>query len=242
VASHSNVKLAAGRYPRLTMASRSDDVIPIFPLSTVVLFPKVQTPLYIFEPRYRQMTRHALGGDRRIGMSVVLPAHLGEMRGDPPLYPIGCTGVIAQHREEPDGSFHIALMGTRRFVIREEFEPNNDVLFRSARVEMLDDALPEADRVAISEMRAIVFDQLRQLVQRVPKAHAHAPDEAQFEGVDDETLVNALCQAIDFEASEKQGLLEAESIRERLQRLTALLRFRLASDVFSDPSGSRTLQ
>ena len=35
-------------------------LLPIFPLASVVLFPNVQVPLYIFEPRYRQMTESAL--------------------------------------------------------------------------------------------------------------------------------------------------------------------------------------
>ena len=43
-------------------------LLPIFPLASVVLFPNVQVPLYIFEPRYRQMTADALDGDRAIGM------------------------------------------------------------------------------------------------------------------------------------------------------------------------------
>ena len=214
----------------------------MFPLSTVVLFPKVQAPLYIFEPRYRQMTRHALDGDRRIGMVVVLPAHTSEMQGDPPVFPIGCEGLIGRHREQPDGTFRIELTGTRRFTILDELERDDEILFRSARIEALDDALPDADRGQIAEMRHEVFDQLRRLVERMPEGRARAPSEAQFDGVDNETLVNALCQAIDFHASEKQGLLEAESIRERLQRLTVLLRFRLAADVSGDPSGSRTLQ
>jgi len=218
------------------------DVIPIFPLSTVVLFPKVRTPLYIFEPRYRQMTRHALDRDRRIGMVVVHPAHLDEMRGDPPIFPIGCEGVIGEHREQPDGTFHIALTGTRRFVVRDESDPTGDILFRRARIEGLEDALPDADRQHVATMRHEVFDQLRQLVERMPKGQAVAPEETQFDGVDDETLVNALCQAIDFEASEKQGLLEADSIRERLQRLMTLLRFRLASDPSTGSAGTPTLQ
>ncbi len=45
-----------------------DEKLPIFPLSNVVLFPRLATPLHLFEPRYRQLARDALAGDRRIGM------------------------------------------------------------------------------------------------------------------------------------------------------------------------------
>ena len=56
--------------------------IPIFPLENVVLFPRVQVPLHIFEPRYRQMTRAALEGGRRIGMVVVRPDATSGMTGN----------------------------------------------------------------------------------------------------------------------------------------------------------------
>ncbi len=59
--------------------------IPIFPLSNVVLFPQIQTPLHLLELRYRQMADRALAGERQIGMVAVPPEHVDEMGGDPPL-------------------------------------------------------------------------------------------------------------------------------------------------------------
>ena len=40
--------------------------IAIFPLSNVVLFPGVNTPLHLFEPRYRQMAAEVIAGDGRV--------------------------------------------------------------------------------------------------------------------------------------------------------------------------------
>ena len=62
------------------------DTIPIFPLHSVVLFPTQTVPLYIFEPRYRQMIADALEGVRRIGMVAVRPDHFAELAGDPPIF------------------------------------------------------------------------------------------------------------------------------------------------------------
>ncbi len=80
----------------------STDEIAIFPLSNVVLFPGVQAPLHLFEPRYRQMAEHVLDGDRRIGMVVVPPEHAAEMHGDPAVYPIGCAGTIGHSQRLRD--------------------------------------------------------------------------------------------------------------------------------------------
>ena len=49
-------------------------VLPIFPLPNVVLFPDVFLPLHIFEPRYQDMVRAALDGDRFLGMVLLKPS------------------------------------------------------------------------------------------------------------------------------------------------------------------------
>src|SRR3954464_13878825 len=49
------------------------DLLPIFPLPNVVLFPSVFLPLHIFEPRYREMVADTLKDDRLIGMVLLRP-------------------------------------------------------------------------------------------------------------------------------------------------------------------------
>src|SRR5215204_5286886 len=68
--------------------------IPIFPLEPTMLFPGVSRPLHIFEPRYRAMVADALKGDRIIGMTTVKPGYEADYAGRPPIYEIGCAGVI----------------------------------------------------------------------------------------------------------------------------------------------------
>jgi hypothetical protein len=75
--------------------------IPLFPLSNVVLFPNVFLPLHIFEPRYRAMIGDALDGDRIVGMVMLQPGYEADYEGRPPVFPIGCAGLIT--RAEPLG-------------------------------------------------------------------------------------------------------------------------------------------
>ena len=89
--------------------------IPIFPLPNVVLFPNVFLPLHIFEPRYRQMVDDALKGDRIVGMVLLRPGWEGDYEGRPPVYPIGCAGVITHAERLPDGRFNIVLRGMETF-------------------------------------------------------------------------------------------------------------------------------
>jgi Lon protease-like protein len=94
--------------------------IPIFPLPNVVLVPHGSLPLHIFEPRYREMVGDALDGDRLIGMVLLRPGWEGDYQGRPPVYPIGCAGVITHHDRMADGRYNIVLRGLEKFRITGE--------------------------------------------------------------------------------------------------------------------------
>lgn len=217
------------------------DAVPLFPLSDVVLLPEVSVPLFIFEPRYRQMTRHALAGSHRIGMVTVRPDAIGGMAGDPPLFEIGCLGRIAHAQERPDGTFQIMLVGERRFRILEEQLPEGERLFRTARVELLNDAIPatpdevEAMRVARDEL----LELLERLVHRVGTTENPAEAVSAFARLDSARLVNALTQSIALRPVERQQLLEADSVVGRFNTMSDLLRFRLAETGVGETDSGR---
>ena len=94
--------------------------IPIFPLQDVMLFPNISRPLHIFEPRYRAMVADALKGDRIIGMVLLRAGYEAEYEGRPPVYPIGCAGVITDAEELPDGRYVIVLRGLVKFRVTSE--------------------------------------------------------------------------------------------------------------------------
>src|SRR5690348_6193405 len=94
------------------------EVLPIFPLTGILLLPRGRMPLNIFEPRYIAMTRDALAGERLIGM--VQPSDPGAPGRNPQVYPIGCAGRITSFSETEDGRFLITLTGVSRFRTREE--------------------------------------------------------------------------------------------------------------------------
>src|SRR5271155_4493810 len=93
-------------------------ILPIFPLTGVLLLPRGRLPLNIFEPRYLAMTRDALAGERLIGM--VQPTDPGASGSNPSVYPTGCAGRITSFSETEDGRFLITLTGLCRFRIGAE--------------------------------------------------------------------------------------------------------------------------
>jgi Lon protease-like protein len=206
----------------------SSDEIAIFPLSNVVLFPGIQAPLHLFEPRYRQMAEHALDGDRRIGMVVVPPEHTAEMHADPPVYPIGCAGTIGQSQRLGDGRFNVLLIGTHRFRITSEPPRPAGRLYRVAQVEALDDPFDPAEQGRVTELRERIIGLVAELVRRAEPERDEQIGSELFLSADDVGFVNSLSNALSFEPPERQGLLEASSIPERFERLEGLLSFRLA--------------
>ena len=127
--------------------------IPIFPLPNVVLFPNVFLPLHIFEQRYRQMVTDALSGERMIGMVLLQPGHEADYEGAPPVYDIGCAGLITHVERLNDGRFNIVLRGLERFRIIGEEEAAAPVLYRRAYVAPLAEATVP-DRSGAAEVGA----------------------------------------------------------------------------------------
>ena len=202
--------------------------IALFPLSNVVLFPRVRAPLHIFEPRYRQMVEHALASDRRIGMATVHPDHVAGIAGDPLLYATGCAGTISQAQRLADGRFHIVLDGTWRFRILEEAPRPQERLYRVARVERLPEPYDADQRGRVRELRSCILGLVRRLLALSDRERAEEFSPDLFDGMDDEVFVNTLAQALALAPPEKQGLLEAHGIPQRCERLEGLLAFRLA--------------
>jgi len=199
------------------------ETLSLFPLSNVVLFPGVQTPLHIFEPRYRQMTEHALAGSGKIGMVAVRPEGVEAIAGDPPVFEVGCEGRITDAKHLPDGRFDILLLGTQRFRILRESAPEGGRLYRVAEIERLEDAFDAAARPRVLALRHRAIELVAEIAGAARSSSPLTPD--LFREVDDVTFVNALSNALSFASTEKQGLLEAASIPERYERLISILGF-----------------
>src|SRR5690242_1595700 len=140
------------------------DLLPIFPLPNVVLFPNIFLPLHIFEPRYRDMTADALATDRLIGMVLLRPGWESDYEGRPPIYPIGCTGVITHADRLADGRYNIVLRGVERFRVVEEDHGRS---YRRAVLEpMPEQPLAAKDRDDIRTCRAKLESLLSPSVER----------------------------------------------------------------------------
>ena len=191
--------------------------IPIFPLPNVVLFPNVFLPLHIFEPRYREMVNDALHGDRIIGMVLLRAGWERDYEGRPPVYPVGCAGVITHAERLADGRFNMVLRGMEKFRITGEESGGQ---YRIAQVAAMPEELAESVRTEIRGERR----RLEALLVPQPEG---SPDAKVPSSMSDEDLVNALAQYLEFEPVEKQALLERDGLLARCRSLIELLEMKV---------------
>jgi len=184
--------------------------VPLFPLPDVVLFPDVSLPLRIFEPRYRAMVADALKGNRIIGMVLLRPGYEADYEGRPPIFAVGCAGVITEVEQLANGEYRLVLRGLQKFQVTSE-DPGG-----AYRVGHLT-PIPEPP---LGEPQAAT---LRAERQRVEALLARVADRL---GIDpppatlsDAGLVIGLAQILELTILEWQELLERNGVLARLRWL-----------------------
>jgi uncharacterized protein len=220
--------------PNPTGRTALPEVLPVFPLTGILLLPRGRLPLNVFEPRYLAMVRDALGGERLIGM--IQPSepqrdNLGQGALNPPLYPIGCAGRITQFAETDDNRFLITLTGVSRFRIVEELP-----LLSGYRRVVPDWRSFSRDLETGGEAR---FDRDR-LIRGLKGYFAQRQLSADWNAIDkapSEYLVTSIAMACPFAPSEKQALLEAADLDERAGLLTALVEMAAIEPLSEDDGG-----
>ena len=192
--------------------------IPIFPLEVTMIFPGVSRPLHIFEPRYRAMIADAIKGDRIIGMATLKPGFEADYAGRPPVYEIGCAGIITDVEELPGGRFNIVLRGLVKFRITGE---DGSRAYRLARVEEVPEPIDAAEKGELHKQRL----RLEALVTK--GSDTQIPPETT-----DEALVNWLAQYMRMTHAQRQNLLELSSVLLRAKALIEIIEARGAVTVW----------
>lgn len=189
--------------------------LPIFPLPNVVLFPHTVLPLYVFEPRYKQMVSEALEEGNPIGMALLLPGWENDYYGSPAIFETGGMGVITEHEELGEGEYNILLSGRRRYRVVDEVRENP---YRVARVQLLDDPLP--NRQVMTEAGEELARRFRDLTHENPPSQ---PGLEVLETLDFATLVNSICSSLNLSVYDRQHLLELDGLRARAEKILEIL-------------------
>ena len=192
-------------------------IIPVFPLSNFIIFPKTSVPLNIFEPRYIDMIDDAMKSNKFIGM--IQPKKSEKNLIVPQLHQIGCLGKISSFKETDDGRYLIELKGLIRFRIIKEI--NSDKKYRECEVdfESFEKDLNEKKEDLNFQDLEIIFKDLKSLFEK----KGFIINWRALEQQSLNEIINALAMASPFTLEEKQVLLEAENLNVRKDRIAEIL-------------------
>jgi len=193
-------------------------IIPIFPLSNFIIFPKTTVPLNIFEPRYVDMINDCMKSNKLIGM--IQPKIIKNKNLDTPeLYKIGCMGKIVNLQKTDDGRYLIELKGLIRFNIISEIISKKK--YRECEIsfnKFYDDLSDKKENLKFSDLD-LIFKDLKNLFEK--KGFV-----INWKALENQSLnetINALAMASPFTLEEKQVLLETENLDARKSKIADIL-------------------
>ena len=193
------------------------NVIPVFPLSDFIIFPKTSVPLNIFEPRYIDMINDSMKSDKMIG--IIQPKTTYIKNNTPELYEVGCLGKIITFRETEDGRFLIELKGVTRF--QKVREIKSDKKYRILEVDynsFIKDLNDENENIKFSDLK-LIFKDLKNLFDK----RGYVINWKALEKQSLSEIINALAMASPFSAEEKQILLETKNLNDRKNKVAEIL-------------------
>ena len=189
------------------------DIIPIFPLSGVIYFPKTNLPLNIFEKRYLDLVNDTYYKDKLMGM-------VQSQRNQDKVYKIGCLGKISDLQKSEDGRILINLTGITRFKILDEVK--SDKLYREFKVDYkkfeidLENNTEDSNTESLMEKAKVFF-----------KKNGLLLNWREFEKLDKTQRVNTLSMISPVTNEEKQKLLESLTIKDKIETLENIISFYL---------------
>ena len=192
------------------------DTVPVMPLPGAVLFPHALLPLYIFEPRYRNMLEHALRHHRMFCVTLIKPS-CPEWHAPEDFFHLATVGLIRACVGRGDGTSNLILQGLQRvrFAGFEQETP-----FPIAKVDVVESRdATTVETEALGEKVLELYSKLKHDARQLPAK----VDRYLSELRDLEMLADLLASTFISDALRRQRVLEERSINQRLRFLIRYL-------------------
>ena len=193
------------------------DIIPVFPLSGVIFFPKTNLPLNIFEPKYLTLVNDCIKSNKYMGM-------IQSKSNTTNVYSVGCLGKITEHKKTKDGRMLVNLTGISRFQINSEI--NNDKIYREFKVsyeKFREDQMPQKTQI-------IMLEKIKEMYAKTKiffKKNGLLLNWVEFEKLDNDQKINTLAMIAPISNEEKQMILESIHVDSRTKILSKIIEFYL---------------
>ena len=195
------------------MFDKFPSIIPIFPLSGVIYFPKTNLPLNVFEQRYLSLVNDVVKKDKLMGM-------IQSTKIDDKVYNVGCLGKINDYQKNKDGRILINLAGLIRFEIIGEIK--NSKLYREFEVnyeKFTLDTKPVIEKVNTE----LLMNKAKKFFEK----NGLLINWKEFEKLNEIQKINTLAMIAPITNEEKQKLLETVSLKEKVGVLENIVNFYL---------------
>jgi ATP-dependent Lon protease len=190
----------------------SPRVLPILPVSDLVLFPRIIMPLVLWEPSAQKLVNEVLMQDKTFG---VLASRLEKAEGYGPdnLYPVGTAAVILKMRQAEDDSMRLLVQGLYRFKVESwlGLEP-----YYAAQISPISEEYePDLETEALVSSVKGIFLKMLELSPYLPSELGALVRELS----DPRVLADITAGSLNISKGEKQELLETIDVKERLHQV-----------------------
>ncbi|MCP5208811.1 MAG: endopeptidase La [Hahellaceae bacterium] len=185
--------------------------LPMLPLRDVVVFPHMVIPLFVGREKSIKALEAAMDGNKEI----VLVAQKDAAEEDPgvgDIFSVGTLSNILQMLKLPDGTVKVLVEGAARVSI----ENIRDNAFLSAEVSpIISESVSASENEALVRTLGSEFENYGKLSKKVPAEILKT-----LSGISDVVrLVDTIAAHLELKVPEKQELLEAASVSERVDAL-----------------------
>ena len=191
-------------------------LLPILPLRETVVFPTSVTPLAIGQERSIRLIDEAVDANKTIAL-VTSRSSEEEAESAEDLYEVGTSAVVHKMVRVPDGTLRVLVQGLERVKL-EQIEQKEPYL--AGRFTKLPD-VPGREM----EVEALAHT-VESLFGRIISMAPYLPEELLLAAANAESpsgLANLIGSTLRLSTEQKQELLEAVDVEERLRKLTAML-------------------
>jgi Lon protease-like protein len=188
--------------------------MPLLPMPQAVLFPGSRLPLELIEPRHRALIQAVVEGHGALAVARLVDPQM-QSQDNPPVCPIAGVGTIVEHGEQSGGRYRIVVLGRARVHLRElSFVAPH----RRARATLLPcstGSVPERELMALHGA-ATSFAALLQRQEKTFRLRLPADGSPS-------AVVDACADQLVIDAKQRQAVLEALDVRDRVRLVTGLL-------------------
>jgi len=211
------------------------DSMILLPVRQTVLFPGIVLPLSIGRKSSIAAAQEAVRSQRMLGVILQTDPAVEEPTPEQ-LHRVGTAAQVLRYVTAPDGTHHVVAQGVRRFRVLEYLRGFPFLVARVEEIGIAEVMTPEIEaRVGLVRTRA------REAIELLPNVPMEVA--ATIENLDSASaLADFIAGILDAKPSEKQDVLETVDIKERLDKVLALLAQRIEVLKLSKQIGDQTQQ